>query len=475
MAYRIIKGKGIWLLSGSKHKGQHLQHKVKPGHYPPKLGHINFTIPSLQILSKAYVHLPNKIFPGIILPQTYDVLNKQKQHIISVDGKTLTEGLAENNLGDINLWGHEGPPSLVEAQQHLSYLIQKVQSIFYSINSTLSRDVLIKLCSLLTDITLVIKQVRNYHLKHQKAFKNLLKKCERNPDLAKKYDLKISNYRSYFICSSNFITRALTTNRTICSILSELQLTPYNFSNSDNVDLTYQMNVYRLHEYNTVIKFYDVNWHPHLVKQHTPQWEYLENQARTTGSSAFNGLCLRTLKLHQEHYNHYVNKVPSKPPPIDVQKRLKYGSDNEINSLATLVATVMPSLLSPCCIMYEEGVSFVGTDNIPQFMEVSPDGVIKPTCNYAHDCGYCTSDMGHKVLTVEVKCPYQNKDENSLPVHYQIPTYYAIQLLCQMKAKETTAAIYVCYSKESSTIFLLEFDQEVWEKVSYITLELYGS
>ena len=474
VAYKIIKGRGIRLLSGSKHRGQCIQHRVTHGKYPPKLGHINFAIPSLQVLSKSCVNLPKKIHPGIIL-STFDLLNKEKQHVISVDGKTISQGLAGKQLGDINLWGYEGPPSLEQAQQHLDFLTTKVQYIADSIDSTLNTDIIAKLRSLLTDITFVIKEARHHRLKQQRKFNTYKVKCEKNPDLAKKYELAISNMKAYLIRSKNFLTRALVTNKTICGIISEVQLTPYNFSRSDNVDLTHQMNVYRLHDYNTVIKFYDVNRYPHLVKQHTPQWHFLRSQARITASSAHNALCLRTMKLHTEHFNHYVHKVPMKQPSPEVAKKMEYGTSNEISGLATLAAIFMPALLPPCCILYEEGSSFLGTPSFPTLMEISPDGYIKPTCNHPDMCGYCQSAIGHKAITVEIKCPYPHENEDVLPVHYHIPTYYAIQLLSQMKAKDTTSAIYVCYSKESSTFFLLDFDENIWDQMWKLVVELFGS
>ena len=110
---------------------------------------------------------PTRIHPGII-NATFDMLNKEKQHVISVDGKGVTQGLSSNKLGDINLWGLEGPPSLDQAEQHLNYLTQKVQSICNSIDSSLNIDITVKFRSLASDITLIIKKSQNIILYSRK-------------------------------------------------------------------------------------------------------------------------------------------------------------------------------------------------------------------------------------------------------------------------------------------------------------------
>ena len=36
-----------------------------------------------------------------------------------MDGKQVGQGLKENGVGDVNLWGFEGPPSLERTLRHL--------------------------------------------------------------------------------------------------------------------------------------------------------------------------------------------------------------------------------------------------------------------------------------------------------------------------------------------------------------------
>ena len=66
-------------------------------------------------------------------------------------------------------------------------------------------------------------------------------------------------------------------------------------------------------------------------------------------------------------------------------------------------------------------------------------------------------------LAIEVKCPFPQ--ENSLPVHYKIPVYYACQLFSIMKIKEINKIWYISYCKESTAVIELKFDDEVWEQM----------
>ena len=84
--------------------------------YAPNLGKFNFAIPSTSVLSKSSDSLPSKIKPGVI-KEALCMVNKEKEHHLAVDGKCITQGLSRENLGDVNLWGYEGPPSLAERRK----------------------------------------------------------------------------------------------------------------------------------------------------------------------------------------------------------------------------------------------------------------------------------------------------------------------------------------------------------------------
>jgi hypothetical protein len=466
--YRVIKGKGIRYMSGSGHRGQVLKGESRKGVYIPSKGKFNFAIPTTQILSKGIEGMPNNIPPGII-GHTIHMLDKSKQHHIAVDGKRITQGLSGTQLGDVHMWGLEGPPSLEQQHIKLQNFKEKLKSIEDEITDQLQNPLVLKVRSLLKDFTLLLRELRENRLDKTKRLSNLQTKAENNKD--KNYQLAISSVRSHLLRSANVVRRCLASNKSICSILANVQLTPYLFAIGDNVQLSNQVNMKMLHDIDTVSQMFDITTNTHIVKQYTEQWRELRKQARVTGSSAHNAIGLRGKKEMDQHYNHYVNKVPMAQNPPEVQKRMDHGTQNEIHGIATLASVVMPALFPHCAVLYEEGLSFVHSPLRPCLMAVSPDGYIG-VCNNSETC-YHPSALFHMPTAVEVKCPYPN--ENQLPVHYDIPTYYAIQLLAEMKCKGTTSAIYCSYSEESTTVIHLHFDDKVWDRIWKLIETMYGS
>ena len=50
---------------------------------------------------------------------SFNLVNKMKQFVLEYDTKRIATYLDDNRIGDVNLWGHEGPPSLQEADDNL--------------------------------------------------------------------------------------------------------------------------------------------------------------------------------------------------------------------------------------------------------------------------------------------------------------------------------------------------------------------
>ena len=66
------------------------------------------------------------------------MVNKEKEHHLAADGKCITEGLSGENLGDVNLSEHNGPPFLTERRKQIDeYKKQKINSISSKIDDQL--------------------------------------------------------------------------------------------------------------------------------------------------------------------------------------------------------------------------------------------------------------------------------------------------------------------------------------------------
>ena len=218
-----------------------------------------------------------------------------------------------------------------------------------------------------------------------------------------------------------------------------------------------QINVRELHPPEVACHFADLQVNTNLVKQHSDLWFTLRSEAQVTGSTLYNALGLHTQRAMENHFNEHVHKVPGPQSTEEAKKRMEYGSENEANAIATLSGIFMPALLPHCSTIYEEGCYFLSSTQIEKMMEVSPDGFIA-TCNN-QEC-YNPYELPHESLVVKVKCPFPNED--LLPIHYEVPQYYMLQLLAEMKAKNVTTALYVSYSKQSTAFIKISFSWDIW-------------
>ena len=115
-----------------------------------------------------------------------------------------------------------------------------------------------------------------------------------------------------------------------------------------------------------------------------------------------------------------INNVYTNPYICHLQK----------HAFATVASLVMPALLPKGSLLYEEGANFIDAEHRKFMLEDSPDKFISVLHEGEH---MNAEDFLLQDIFLELKCPYP--DENVIGVHYKIPLYYALQLLCHMKAK----------------------------------------
>lgn len=101
---------------------------------------------------------------------------------------------------------------------------------------------------------------------------------------------------------------------------------------------------------------------------------------------------------------------------------------------------------------------------------MSPDGSIRRV-EESNGIPTVISDAVAAVAAVEIKCPYPQAGK--VIVHYSLPQYYVCQCLAGMFVFKTTKLIYMSYSKESSTVFEVTFDEDLWNTVWEMIIEIY--
>ena len=117
------------LFSLDKHFSQVNSGESAKSKYVPNKGHFNFVVPDKKTLLKSKTGLPKVILCGII-EESVELLDKEKEFVLSLDGKQLIPGLLNEDEGDVNLWGYEGPPTLKEnlncLEQHKDIILDIV-------------------------------------------------------------------------------------------------------------------------------------------------------------------------------------------------------------------------------------------------------------------------------------------------------------------------------------------------------------
>ena len=126
--YRTCHGGGLQLLSKRKNAGDITSGKVQPGKYDPMQASVNFTVPDIKTILHHQKKIDKYLYSGI-LDGAFDLIDNIKQFVLEYDAKRISSGLAENGIGDIDLWGYEGPPSLEEAKKELNEEIEIISKL----------------------------------------------------------------------------------------------------------------------------------------------------------------------------------------------------------------------------------------------------------------------------------------------------------------------------------------------------------
>ena len=232
---------------------------------------------------------------------------------------------------------------------------------------------------------------------------------------------------------------------------------------------------------------------PMVVKQGTEEWHALRKQAVFTGSTLYTGLGLFKLcdqisffKDHlgpDQHHeptgnsnqatdenvlndcvddrqtdvkNDSPNEQEEAKQGVTKEQYMNWGRENEKHAAATVLSYALP-LYFPGTIFVEAGASFIKCEQTHEnLVEVSTDGLI---CSK----NSVTGEM-EVIAKTEFKCPYPPIEGTyKLPVYYELPKHYALQVLVEMEAEPSVPQlIFACYSKQSTVISRVTFDNELW-------------
>jgi hypothetical protein len=460
--YRLMKEKFVLFMAGRKGTGLIVSGSASRGNISPQSTEINFAVPSLSILRQYNADVfPPRLQPGLIRPTLESkASDREKDFILSVDGKKLAPGINESE-GDIDLFGHEKGITLQKQKtihQKEDAMIKEAQEMLEKLasgdsdeSSKSSADS--KLRDIHKMLSSQLQDSRNNLLKLERLMNKLL-------GMGDRYQFAVSSVKTQVHRTRLFQKSALEIISQICMTCSTLA-NDNNAVEKEEISISTQGNWFHLKEPEQLP---DTLTDSHFIKQHSESWHELRSKHRVTGSTMHNAIGLRSLKDQKSHFDKVImNKTT--PLSSDAQARMAHGTDNEKNAIATLVAVVLPFLF-PGTAYVEEGAYIIKPhqDKLP--ILVSPDGSIR----FNTDPESMVSSP--KLMAVEIKCP--TPGENKLPVMYAVPTYYVCQLLCEMFALGVKRLLFMSYSFESTTVFEVEMDHELFCQCYELSDQLFG-
>ena len=444
----------------------------------PGTSKVNFVTPNVKSLRDFINTSGIKCSKPGILETNLDLIAKMKGNQsfkLCVDGKKISSGFGQI-LGDVDLFGFEDDPSLKEREVRLDEELSNVRDIENILEKISLRDVVQinaiqedqqlslrkHLLSILKTASKRLQELRLIHVKKRQALEHLMTSAGPNWKESK-LSFAVSSVRTNLYRIKECISGLVHHIDQISYFIACLNKTGHMYCLNNSVDLGKQ------HNYVCLLGLNDtwlqdnndsqmVLQYAQFVKQRTNVWFNLRKLAKVTGSTFNKALGLEGLKSQLEHFDRLFCGKQTEPSAA-AKAAMNHGQNNEINAVATIVGKILP-VLHPEMIFFETGCYVLQHENKP-FIVVSPDGQGKSGANE------------HCLAAFEIKCPVPGK-KFTPDVHYYVPKYYIPQLISEMKVLGSSQLYYVCYTKETTTVFRVNFSEELWGTIWDLSVSLYG-
>ena len=269
------------------------------------------------------------------MEESLTMLSNDKEYILSLDGKQVGTGLKEQGVGDVNLWGFEGPPSLTETLTFLRNETNNILAIADKIDDQedktyLDADMLKDLKFVVEALSLRIKGLREAKVRHEILRSSFTKKVTKFPQQGSRYKLAFADIEAFLSRADIVIKDILNLNVEWCNVMARVNRSSQCSALTRQVDLEKQRN-FRILLNPDVIEQFNAGLtgtNPEYVKQRTPEWFNMRRCSRITSSTMHNALGLRTLKLQKEHFDEFVlGKMPKEKEPTPA---MTHGMKHEV-------------------------------------------------------------------------------------------------------------------------------------------------
>ena len=461
VGYRLFHGKFLRFMGGPRNSGQIITGDKEERYCLPQNSKVNFAVPSKWTLNQEKL---NPLYPGVFV-DSIKVLSDNiggKSIKVGIDGKKIARGKG-NMMGDIDCWGFEPAPTLSARKTRYEEEQQLVSDVYTFAEKTDNQHDFLENAQYFQDkvkcviivISKRLKDLREARLKVDQVMNKLFKmgEVENSNWKTSRYAPAISSLKVSKYDIDQGIKTALELNNSLCNILASLNNKKELYSESGFVDVQQQQNYYHLRE-NTN------STDPRLVKQRSKVWHDLRNTALVTGSTCNKAVGLGKLKEQQSHFDNVILGKKLGEFTDQQKKNMEYGTQHEIDGVATICARVLPAFF-PDLQYFEEGCVCVPHSDKRSFMVVSPDGSFRRNADSAPEAMYENKCKTHNDFTVDV--------------HYTIPQYYIPQVMCEMKAYECSELLFSCWTKQSTTVLKVTFDDNLWNAIWKVLCSVYGS
>ena len=220
--------------------------QCKKSKYPPKKGIYNFAIPDERILRKSKTQILKDVPCGII-NESFEMLDGSKEFILSLDCKRVGSGLKEHRVGDVNLWGFKGPPSLKDSLRHFTFEMNSILTIPDKVSEQedsnfIDPDVVKDLKFVVKTLSYHIKRLREAKVRHEFLHSSFMKKITKFPNQGSRYKITFSDIDAFIARADMVIKDLLDMNVKWCSIMATINKNSQCFLSAGRLDLEMQIN-----------------------------------------------------------------------------------------------------------------------------------------------------------------------------------------------------------------------------------------
>lgn len=473
VAYKCFGGNFLRFFNGFKNAGQN----SLSGYFSPQDAQVIIPLPSETVL-RSFNHYEAQV-PSLIKPvfissalDSYIQGCGEQTFVLKFDGRRLRPGL-EGSFGDVDYGGFEIDIPLADLKDTFQKNLTTIEEVRNGLD-TLAKQrtsfLTIDRIGLIEDLGAILNLIWAQSIKAQDLKAESSKKLKNyhrlaGEDWVKSKYKKIIPYLTFLIRSlTELHKRCLDIVDRLCEHIALFHESVY-FKSGHQVGVLSEFGNHWSLE-GDIFEVERVSGH-HAVKQRSETWFNLRKEFILTGSILYQAAGLDTSTKRKALFDNVHYNIPMPEVSSSVASAMEHGCMYEESAIATICTKIIPVFFpkmqfvevgsfplkqltcNHSCSKNFEVPCTTGEQKVAAL--ISPDGLLIDEISTVRGVDFCKPK-----IVVEIKCPYFLQEP-----HTQIPVRYIPQLMAEMAATGTRQALYVSYTKKSTTVFLLNQNEEV--------------